>query len=92
MLPFATMILLVVFFFVFVSKVLGHENASGAKKNNGTTLAVLGISLLLLGAIWDPFTKYLGLGYTISNDMLWILGIVFVVLIIYAGTRGGDKD
>lgn len=89
-LPFATIILLVVFFFVFVSKVLGHDDVPGVKKNTGTTLAVLGISLLLLGSIWNPFTSYLGISYSFSNDMLWILGIVFVLLIIYAGTRGGD--
>jgi hypothetical protein len=91
-LPYAVVILIALFFFVFVKKIFGGDDSQAGQKNKdvGTTLAILGISLLALGAVWNQLTGIMGVDISFSNNMLWIMGFFFIILILYAGTRGKD--
>lgn len=87
-LPFATAILVFLFLFVFVKKVFMEDDATGKNKTDTpTTLAILGISLLALGMAWNQLSGFMRIDASLSSDLLWILGLAFVGLILYAGTR-----
>ena len=87
LLPFATVILVLLFIFVFIKKILGIGEGGGQKTDTGTTLAILGISLLALAATWNQLSGFMQIDASLSSDMQWILGLAFVGLILYAGTR-----
>lgn len=87
-LPFAAVILVFLFLFVFVKKVFIGDDSSGAgKKDAGTTLAIMGLSLLAIGVAWNHFSGFMRIDASLSGDLLWIIGLAFVGLILYAGTR-----
>lgn len=87
-LPFAAAILVLLFLFVFVKKVfIGEDSAGNSNKDNGTTLAILGLSILAIGVAWNHFSGFMRIDTSLSSDLLWITGLAFVGLILYAGTR-----
>jgi|SRR3989338_180437 len=82
-LPIAAGILAVLFFVQVVRKTFGGGPKQGTKYDALPPVIGLGISLLLAGVLWKEIYYYLaplGIG---SNNLLWAVGIVVVVLIFW---------
>ena len=85
-LPLASIVLVVIFFFLILKKVF-----EGETKNTMPMIVSLGIFLILIGTIWDSITSSLSMGFVKSHDLLWILGIIVVVLMFYAAYSSGEQ-
>jgi len=85
-LPLASIVLVVIFFFLILKKVF-----EGETKNTMPMIVSLGIFLILIGTIWDNIISSLSMGFVKSRDLLWILGIIVVVLMFYAAYSSGEQ-
>ncbi len=89
--PVASVVLVILFFIVFVKKIF--EGGDEKKKDVWPLIIVLAISLLLLGVFWPRIANMAGLGGVESDNVLWGIGILVVVLIlwaVYSYGRGGE--
>ena len=78
--PLATVILVVLFFIAF----LGELFKQSEEKEFTVIIIVLGILLLIMGALWDKIAKILPFQFMNQSDLLWIIGIIIVLLMFYA--------
>ena len=77
-LPIASVGLVIVFFLVFIKKIF--EKGEGRKPRENWPIAVSLIFLLILtGVFWSDISSSLGLGGLEATNLLWIVGIVFVI-------------
>ena len=81
-LPIAAGILAVLFFVQVIRKTFGSKKED-AKYDALPPVIGLGISLLLTGVLWNQIYYYFApLGIS-SNNLLWTIGIIVVVLIFW---------
>jgi hypothetical protein len=78
LLPFASILLVVVFFVIFMKKLLVGDEKSEKKDMIPFALA-FGIAMLLVGLFWPNVAGYVPAGFD-PNNILWIIGIVFVLV------------
>lgn len=78
-LPWAAVILVVLFFLIFIKKLVIEEGVSADALPIAVTLAIM---LLLVGIFWDKIGFRIA-GIT-SENMLWIVGIIIVILLFVA--------
>ncbi|MBI2971380.1 MAG: hypothetical protein HYY37_03125 [Candidatus Aenigmarchaeota archaeon] len=84
-LPIASILLVILFLFLFVQRVL----MGGAPGADAVPIAViLGISLILIGTLWNSIWPLLPLPTTPDN-MLWLIGIFLVLMLLYVVYRHG---
>lgn len=90
-LPVAAGILAVLFFVQVVRKTFGGEKKQGTKYDSLPPVIGLSISLLLAGVLWNEIYYYIApLGIT-SNNLLWAVGIIVVVLIFWLIYKHGEQ-
>jgi hypothetical protein len=83
--PWAAGLLVVVFFLVFLRELFKRE--PGQKRNLWPVMVVLAISLLLLSATWPELAGYLGLGVRGTENVMWIVGIILIILIFWLALK-----
>lgn len=79
MIPFATIVLIILFFIVFLKKIAG----GGRGTDFLPIVVVLGILLLILTVVSDRLTPFIPSGFDTTN-VLWIVGILVVILFFFA--------
>ncbi len=79
MLPYVAIIFLLVFIVGFAKKSL-----SGGEKDNTMIIVIIVLIMLLLGSVANSYGGYGMLQYT---EFLWLIGVVFVMAIIFAAYR-----
>ncbi|MCD6215557.1 MAG: hypothetical protein J7J92_00590 [Candidatus Aenigmarchaeota archaeon] len=79
--PFASIILVILFFVLFLKKIFDKEKTKG----NNEIIAILFILLLVVGSTWGQIKSYLPFA---SDNILWIIGILAFLLMLYVGTSG----
>jgi len=94
--PYASIVLVVLFFIVFVKKIFERDETKGGKRDLMPTVIVLAIALILLAVFWPQIANMAGLGGLESDNVLWGIGILVVVLIFWSvykmssGESGGS--
>lgn len=83
--PIATIILTILFFFAFFTKLFEED---GGKKNVAPLIVTLGILLLIISITWERIISSLSFHYLSPTDLLWIIGLVIVCLMFYAAYMG----
>lgn len=87
-LPIASTIFIILFFVAFIREILKSE-----EKNPIPFLVSIGILILILGTLEEFINLSASLPFPISQrDILWIIGIVFVVLLFYFGYISGRGE
>ena len=90
-LPVAAGILAVLFFVQVVRKTFGGEKEKGKEYDTFPPVIGLGISLILVGVLWKEIFYYLApLGIS-SNNMLYAVGIVIVIMIFWLVYKHGKQ-
>jgi len=79
MLPYVAIIFLLVFIVGFAKKSL-----SGSEKDNTMIIIIIVLIMLLAGSIANSYGGYGLLQYT---EFFWLIGVVFVMAIIFAAYR-----
>jgi len=82
-LPIAAILLVFVFFIVFIKAIFGSHNGEGKEKKTDVLPAAiaLAIMLVLLAGVWSSISDFIGLTVSMSETLLWIIGIVVVLAI-----------
>lgn len=84
MLPIATILLILLFIFVFIRKLICKD-----EEDIVPLIAILGIFLLAVGTFSGNLFELLNMGYSEASDALWILGLLIVGVIFYLSWKGG---
>ncbi len=71
--PYAAILLVVVFFIIFIKAIFGHGNKEKGKQDVVPSMIALAIMLILLAATWPTLASYLGITVSLSELLLWIL-------------------
>jgi hypothetical protein len=87
MLPIASILLILIFFFVFIKKLVCND-----KEDIAPLIAVLGIFLIAVGTFSGNLFEFLNIGYSAASDALWIIGLLVVGVIFYLSWKGGSKS
>lgn len=81
-LPFASIILVILFFIVFIKKVFRPEEKERGKPFDPWPLVIsLVIFLLLIGIFWENIATFFNISE--SMNILWLIGIFVIILIFY---------
>jgi hypothetical protein len=78
-LPFVAIIFLLVFIVGFAKKSL-----SGSEKDNTLIIIIIALILLLIGSFMNSDS---GFGFTQNTDLVWLIGIVLILAIIFAAYK-----
>lgn len=84
--PIVTGILIILFFLYVINEM--------RKKTKGTPVPIFGVLMLLLlvlAATWSDIESYLPMEYA-SQDTLWIIGIVVVLIMFWAAWASGREE
>ena len=87
MLPLASVIVVVLFFFILVKKIFDRDIGDTVP-----LIAFLAIFLLAVGTFWGNLSNFMNFDYSTSKDVLWIVGLLAVGALFYFGSRPGSSS
>ncbi len=83
MIPYASLVLVVLFFLVFITKIF--KSKGEGKEADPLPMALsFAIMLILVGIFWGKIADFLGFSQFNTESIVWIIGIFLIILIFYA--------
>lgn len=82
MLPVTSVIVVVLFLFILMKKIFENEVGDAVPQ-----LAFLAIFILAVGTFYPQLILISGFDYSLSKDMLWIVGLLAVAALFYVGYK-----
>ncbi len=89
--PYAAVVLVFLFFIVFVKK-LFFQGKEGEKKDIVPAMIGIAVMLILINVFWDRLSGIIGFGTVSADSVLWMIGILLIILILYGSYSLWGKE